>query len=170
MVLDHQTGLDQALTTRGFVARDATLGLLADCATLAAAPPAVTCFPSWPPLAIQEEIWADGGIGPARLAIMDRAKGPKISLFGRITDKPAGSAFVAVSDDIAMLHALEVAPEHRRKGLAAIMMRAAADWAQGQGATWFSVLVTRENQAAQGLYASLGFEPVGQYHYRTLTA
>ena len=69
-----------------------------------------------------------------------------------------------------MLHVLEILPSARRNGLAAIMMRAAADWAQRQGATGFSVLVTRENTPARALYASLGFEPVGHYHYRTITA
>ena len=46
------------------------------------------------------------------------------------------------------------------------MMRAGADWAGRHGATEFMVLVTRANDAAQRLYASLGLKPVGSYHYR----
>ena len=166
MVLDHQTALDARLAARGFGQSDTTHALLTDTATLAKAPPPVTCFATWPPLAIQAEIWATGSIGPARLAVMERVTGPKISFFGRANDRPAGAAFAAIHDGIAMLHALEVLTPHRRKGLARIMLRAAGDWARAQGAARFATLVTGENLPAQGLYASLGFATVGQYHYR----
>jgi N-acetylglutamate synthase len=170
MVLDHQTALDARLTARGFALRDKTQGMIAQSASLAAAPPPVTCFATWPPLAIQAEIWAAAGVGPGRLAVMDRVTGPKMSFFGRIDDKPAGTAFAALQDGIAMLHALEIAPDHRRKGLGQIMMRTAADWAQAEGARHFAILVTSENRPALGLYASLGFAAVGTYHYRSLPA
>ncbi|MDG3041541.1 GNAT family N-acetyltransferase [Roseicyclus marinus] len=163
----HQTGLDARLAARGLTPRDTTHAMVMPCADLAAPPPPVTCFATWPPLAIQTEIWAAGGIGPARLAVMERVTGPRMSFFGRANDKPAGTAFVAIHHGIAMLHALEIAPAHRRKGLAAKMMRAAADWAKGEGADTMAVLVTGENRPAQGLYASLGFQAVGQYHYRS---
>jgi GNAT superfamily N-acetyltransferase len=166
-VFDHQAALDARLAARGFAERDTTHALLADTAALAEPPPPVTCFATWPPLAIQTEIWAAGGIGPARLAVMERATGPRMSFFGRINDRPAGTAFAAIHEGTAMLHALEILPQHRRKGLARIMMRAAGDWALAEGAPRFTTLVTSENQPAQGLYASLGFTAVGQYHYRS---
>ncbi|NKX45181.1 GNAT family N-acetyltransferase [Roseicyclus persicicus] len=169
MVLDHQAPLDARLAGRGLTLRDETQAMVMPAADLAAPPPPVTCFSTWPPLAIQAEIWAAGGIGPGRLAVMDRAKGPKMSFFGRTDDKPAGTAFAAIHDGVAMLHALEVLPAHRRKGLAATMMRAAADWARGAGAGTVAVLVTSGNRPARGLYASLGFRSVGQYHYRSQT-
>lgn len=169
-VLDHQTALDARLAARGLHLRDTTHAMTLPCADLAAAPPPVTCFATWPPLAIQTEIWAAAGTGGARLAVMDRATGPKMSFFGRVDDKPAGTAFVAIHHGIAMLHALDIAPAHRRKGLGATMMRAAADWARTEGAETFALLVTDENRAARGLYASLGFQTVGRYHYRSQTA
>lgn len=169
-VLDHQAGLDRRLAARGLALRDTTLAMAVACADLAAVPPPVTCFTTWPPLAIQTDIWAAGGVGPARLAVMARACEPRTSLFGRTDDKPAGTAFVAIHDGVAMLHALEIAPAHRRKGLGATMMRAAADWALDQGAGTLAILVTGENRPAQGLYAFLGFQAVGQYHYRSQTA
>lgn len=165
-VLDHQSGLDARLATRGFALRDTTLALVAGTARVAAPPPPVTCFATWPPLAIQTEIWAQGGIGPERLAVMARAAGPKSSFFGRIDDRPAGTCFVAIHGDVAMLHALEILPGLRRRGLARIMVQAAADWARQQGAGRLATLVTGENRPAQGLYASLGLSAVGQYHYR----
>jgi GNAT superfamily N-acetyltransferase len=169
-VLGHQAALDARLAARGFVLRDTTHAMTMPCADLAAAPPPVTCFATWPPLAIQTEIWASGGVGPARLAVMDRVAAPKMSFFGRTNDRPAGTAFAAIHQGVAMLHALEIAPAHRRKGLAARMMRAAADWARTEGAHTFAILVTGENRPALGLYASLGFQAVGQYHYRSQTA
>jgi GNAT superfamily N-acetyltransferase len=169
-VFSGQGALDARLAARGFVPHDETLVMTMPTADLAAPPPPVTCFAVWPPLAIQAEIWAAGGIGPARLAVMDRAAGPKVSLLGRVDDKPAGTAFVAVHDGVAMLHALDILPQHRRKGLGRRMMRAAGDWALAQGAAVFAVLVTGGNGPAQGLYASLGFRTVEQYHYRSQSA
>ena len=114
------------------------------------------------------DIWAAGGIGPARVAVMERAAGPKTGILGRISDSPAGAAFCAIHDGIAMVHALEILPANRRKGLGVWMMRQAAFWAKANGADWMSVLCTKANDAANGLYASLGMQLVGQYHYRIL--
>ena len=47
-------------------------------------------------------------------------------------------------------------------------MRQAAHWAKANGAHWMSVLCTQANKGANGLYASLGMQVVGQYHYRIL--
>jgi ribosomal protein S18 acetylase RimI-like enzyme len=65
-----------------------------------------------------------------------------------------------------MVHALEVRPEARRKGLARHIMRHASAWAEGQGAKYLALAVTRANVGANALYSSLGMEVVGQYHYR----
>jgi ribosomal protein S18 acetylase RimI-like enzyme len=45
-------------------------------------------------------------------------------------------------------------------------LRAAVHWAQDNGATVFSLVVTEANSGARKLYASLGLNVVGQYHYR----
>lgn len=165
-VLDHQTPLSEMLDAQGYITHDRTDAMVIRAADLAATPPPVTAFTIWPPLAIQTELWEAGGITAPRRAIMARATCPKTSLFGRISDKPAGAAYIGIHGDIAMLHALEVAPAGRRKGLAAHMMRTAAKWATDNGATWLSILATRENTGAQGLYTSLGMKPVGTYTYR----
>ncbi|MEJ6393369.1 GNAT family N-acetyltransferase [Gymnodinialimonas sp. 2305UL16-5] len=166
MVTDTQTALNDALEARGYNARDHTNALVIRSADIAAVPPPVTAFDIWPPLAIQTEIWEAGGVDLARRTIMDRALCPKTSIFGRINDQPAGSAYLGIHNDIAMLHALEVVAPCRRMGLAAHMMRKAADWAVQSGATWLCVLVTQQNKGAQRLYSSLGMKPVGTYHYR----
>lgn len=127
--------------------------------------PRVTAFAVWPPLAIQRELWAEQGIGPARQAIMDRVQLPKAAILGRAEDRAAGVAFVAVSNGIAVLHALEVLPVMRRKGSAGWMLREAAFWAAAQGAEQMLLAVTAGNSAALALYRGLGFTDIGGYSY-----
>lgn len=158
--------LDAALQARGYALKDPVHFYDAAADELAAPTPALTTFAIWPPLAIQRDIWAEDGIGPARIAVMDRARGPKTSILGRVNDRAAGTAFVAIHQGTAMLHALVVVPAERRQGLAAKMMRAAATWSQDHGAKRLGVLVTAANAPANALYASLGMRIVGQYHYR----
>ena len=169
MVRDGEDALDARLAEAGCFVRDATLIRACRITDLTGPPiPPVTAFAVWPPLAAQRDIWAEGHIGPARLAVMARVTGPKTTIFGRIDDRPAGTLFVAMHGETAMLHALEVSPAHRRKGLAQHLTRAAARWAQRQGATQFSLLVTATNAGANALYAGLGLAVVGRYHYRVL--
>lgn len=166
MIRDAEQALDAELAARSYKVVDPVVVLAAPVSSLTqVAVPSVTCFAVWEPLAIMEEIWAQGGIGPARLAVMHRAQ-LKTGIFGRCENKPAGCGFVAVSGRTAMVHAVEVLPEMRRRGMAGWIMRQAGFWAQAQGATRISVLCTRANLGALGLYSSLGFEEVAEYHYR----
>ena len=51
-------------------------------------PPRVTTFAVWEPLEIMREIWAEGGIGPARIAVMERARGRKPGFSDAMTTAP----------------------------------------------------------------------------------
>lgn len=159
--------LDSALQARGYRVVDPVVAYAAPVDALASAAPAhMTTFPHWPPMEIAHALWADGGIGAARLAVMDRVVGAKCAILGRSNDRASGVAFVACDGTVAMLHALEVAPALRRQGSAHNILRAAAVWAQDQGADTLALVVTEGNVAARGLYTSLGMTVVGQYHYR----
>ncbi len=118
------------------------------------------------PLGIQLEIWQEGGIGPGRIAVMERAPSPKTYILGRSKDRPAGTAFVAIADGLAMIHAIETRPHFRRQGVGRAMLQRAAGWASRNAATHLTLAVTTANTAANALYSSLGMRPVGQYHYR----
>ena len=167
MIREGEAALDALLAVRGYAVVDPTDAFAAPLAALdLPAPPRLTAIPAWPPLAIQRELWAQGGIGPARLAVMERAPHPKTSLLARIDDRAAGTAFVALHDGLAMVHALEIHPRFRRQGLGRQVMAGAIHWARAQGAGDLGLLVTKANAAAQALYASLGLARVGQYHYR----
>lgn len=169
MIHDGQDALDAQLAARGYEIKDPVNLWTCPIATLTDVEiPRVTTFALWSPLEIQREIWISGGIGPARQAIMERVSGPKAALLGRYNDKPAGAGFVAVHDGVAMVHALEILPHQRRHGMGAWMMRQAAFWAAENGASEMSVLCTKRNEGANGLYASLGMTCSGQYHYRIL--
>ncbi|MYM55059.1 GNAT family N-acetyltransferase [Thalassovita mangrovi] len=166
-IREEQHQLDAMLVERGYVEVDPVNFWIAPVGDIATEfPPPVTAFTVWEPLAIQIDIWAAGGIGPGRIAVMNRAADPKTSLLGRLNDSPAGTAFVGIHDGIAMLHALEVLPHQRKQGMARWFMRLAAFWARDNGAKYLSVVCTQENAAANALYRSLGMSLAGQYHYR----
>jgi GNAT superfamily N-acetyltransferase len=166
LIRSQDSALDAALADRGWRIVDPVVVYAAPVAELLADLPPLAAFPHWPPLAIARSIWDEGGIGPARLAVMDRAAGPKAAILARDGDRPAGVAFVACHGPQAMLHALEVRPPYRRRGIGATLLRAAATWAAGEGVESLSLAVTERNSAARALYARLGMQIVGQYHYR----
>ncbi|MCF2905818.1 GNAT family N-acetyltransferase [Octadecabacter sp. CECT 8868] len=170
MVRAGEDTLDAALERDGYAIKDPVTYYTAPVEKIATErPPAVTCFEVWPPLATQAEIWDAGGIDDARLAVMERAESPKTTILGRVHDTPAGTAFAAIHDGVAMLHAIETASAFRRQGVGRHMIRALAFWAQGRGATQVALLVTKANVGANALYTSMGFTPVGGYHYRIQT-
>ncbi len=167
MIRDGDDALDAALAARGYAIKDPVVIYSAQISTLCDEPlPPVTTFRVWPPLQAVRDVWLDGGIGPARVAVMDRVRGPKTCILGRVSDTPAGAAFVACDGPDAMVHAIETKAAFRRNGLARHMLRAAAYWAAENGATSLNLLVTKENAAANALYQSMGMTPLASYHYR----
>ncbi len=171
MIRPDDAVLDTALGACGYAIRDAVTIYSCPVEHLChLALPRVTVFTIWPPLAIMREIWAQGGIGPERLAIMDRAGTAKTGLMARYNEKPGGVAFVGIHRGIAMVHALEILPHQRRQGLGGWMMRGAALWAAEQGAHTMSVMCTTNNRGANALYTSLGLAVVGHYHYRHIAS
>ncbi len=165
MIRPQDSDLDAALAARGYDVVDPVVGYAVDTGGFDPAPPMAT-FPHWPPLRIAADLWDDAGIGAARLAVMNRAEGPKTVILARTADRAVGVAFVALHGTTAMLHALEVSPHHRRQGTARHILAAAAVWSRGQGAQTLALVVTVANTAARALYASQGMQAVGQYHYR----
>lgn len=166
LIRDTDTALDVALAAKGWQIIDPVIAYSAPVVDLQADLPPLSAFPHWPPLHIARSLWDEGGIGPARLGVMDRVTGPKTAVLSRLGDRPAGVAFAALHGDTAMLHALEVRPALRRQGVGEILLRAAANWAAAEGADQLSLVVTARNTAARALYSRIGMQAVGQYHYR----
>ncbi len=159
------TALRDALAARGYRPHTPTAIMVCGCAALAGRLPGMTAFATWPPLAIQRDLWAAGGIGAARQAVMERVALPRAALLGRLHDRAAGAAFVAADGPVAMIHAIEVAPAFRRQGMAGWLLGAAADWALSVGADRLALAVGRANTAARAAYDKLGFAEVGAYDY-----
>ena len=161
--------LDAALAARGYALRDAVWLYAAPAAALAADPlPHATAFAHWPPLAFARDVWAAGGIGPARQAVMARAARSTgaAAILARRDDRGAGAGFVARAGDVALVSAIHVLPRFRRAGAGGLILRAAAHWALGQGCDRVALVVTRGNAPANELYRSKGMRVVAGYHYR----
>ena len=114
------------------------------------------------PSAVMQSTWLKGGVGPARLDVMKRTKVPKIY----VDIDATAVAYAAISNDILMVHAVEVSKSHRRKGLGKKIMSPIADWGSKKGAKYLAVITVIENMPARSLYINMGMEKVGHYHYR----
>lgn len=162
---DGDASLQDALLQRGYHASTPTAVMAADCAALIGDVPQLTTFTIWPPLAIQCDIWTEGNINASRQAVMQRVDLPKTAILGRLDDRAVAAAFAVQAGPVAMIHAIEVLPEFRRRGLAGWIIRTAAQWAQEQGATRLGLAVSRGNTAARTAYDRLGFTEIDGYSY-----
>ena len=162
---DSDRRLAGTLTARGYRPRTPTAIMAAACAALQGDVPALTVFALWPPIEIQRQLWASGHIVPARQAVMERVRGPRMSFLGQLDDRAAASAFAAIEGDVAMIHAIEVTPRFRRRGMAGWLIRAAAQWAAENGAARLGLAVSRANAGARLAYDRFGFREVGAYSY-----
>lgn len=166
MVRGENDRLDRWLEARSYDIVDPVTIYVAKSSDLVGDIPISDATSSWPPLAVQREIWASGGIDDARIAVMTRVQNAKTTILGRQGDTPGGTGFVASDGPVAMLHALEVSPDQRRKGIGAKILTAAANWAVAQKAPWLALAVTSANTAANALYLQAGMTKGAQYHYR----
>ncbi|KZY46192.1 acetyltransferase, partial [Roseovarius sp. HI0049] len=169
MIRQGDDTLDTMLDARGYEVVDPVNLWIGPAQPLAdKAGPRAKAYAVWEPLAVQVDMWADGGIGPGRIAVMHRVAATKTSIIGRFEHTPAATAFVGLHAGVGMIHALEVPEALRRKGVAVRACRQAALWTVQCGGTFISALCTQANTGANALYASLGLGVVGQYHYRKL--
>jgi ribosomal protein S18 acetylase RimI-like enzyme len=71
----------------------------------------------------------------------------------------------AYADEWASLTDLYVDPDHRRSGLATVVLDDLLEWAAERGASTLLLQVLADNEAAQRLYARLGFRRHHAYRY-----
>ena len=169
MIKKNEILLDEALSASGYRVIDPTniWSISSKNLSIQKTLP-VKAFTIFPPLAIQRELWRANHISPSRIEIMDRVKTHKTTIFGRINARPAASAFVAVSNKFAMVHALVVDKKCRRQGMGKFVMQKVGSWAYQMGAESVVALCTEKNCSANILYKSLGMQVIGKYHYRVL--
>ncbi len=78
---------------------------------------------------------------------------------------PAAIGRCVVDGRWAGFMAVEVAPEHRRRGLATAVMTALARQAMDEGASAGWLQVEAENEGARALYDGMGFSTHHRYHH-----
>lgn len=79
-------------------------------------------------------------------------------LVSRAGDTVVASVMVGEDGHRGWVYYLAVAPERRRAGLGALMMRAAEDWLRGRDVPKIQLMVREGNDDALAFYASLGLE------------
>jgi GNAT superfamily N-acetyltransferase len=79
-------------------------------------------------------------------------------------------ARLSLAGGLAGLTAVEVHPDHRRRGLGAAITAAACEQAERSGIARVFLQVEVDNAPAQALYRRLGFDYSHRYHYRVAPA
>lgn len=93
-------------------------------------------------------------------ALGDPATGPLAIARAAVTQAPDGRRWVGLA-------AVEVAPEHRRRGLGMLICAEMIRWGRDRGATHTYVQVDVHNAAALALYRTLGLVDHHRYRYAT---
>lgn len=75
---------------------------------------------------------------------------------------------VSLADDWAGITDVWVSPDHRRRGLALVVMAVLVEWAAERGASTAYLQTRGDNPAALALYEGLGFVTHHTYRYLTL--
>ena len=169
--LPLRVSLDHLLEENGWTAYNPTRVLTADLATaLRALPergdlPPVILEPTPSQAWLGAYHYRGGELPPHARGTLADADRP---VFASLRDggETVAIARVVVDRGWAGVTAVEVAADHRRRGLATHIMRSALAWAAGYGATAVYLQVAGENAAALALYDRLGFAEHHRYHYR----
>jgi GNAT superfamily N-acetyltransferase len=161
-------GLVEQLVARGYVPKDETVILLAPIEAVAASDTAADARPA--PDADWMAVTATAEHQSPKRRQEKQGSAPLLTVPGawitlRDGGEAAAVASVVAAGPIAGYFDLAVRPEHRRKGLAARTVRAAAAWARGQGAEWLFCQVAAANTASLTLNAALGLREAYRYTY-----
>lgn len=92
-------------------------------------------------------------------------EGPEQVVLARLGDPASAIGRLVVDGDWAGMTAVEVAPEHRRRGLATRVVDALLRSADGAGARWCYLQTEEHNAAALALYARYGLATHHRYRY-----
>jgi N-acetylglutamate synthase len=91
-----------------------------------------------------------------------------VQVFATIRERqtPVAIGRLAIADGWGGLTAIEVHPDHRRRGLGAMIVAALTAAGAARGAARTYLQVEDDNTAAVALYTRCGFTPHHRYHYR----
>lgn len=162
-------GLEAILSAQGFVPDQPTDVMIADLATALAALSGVEPAER---MAAPDDAWRavflgagfDAAEGAKRAATLARSQ---TSLFARqqVDAETVAIGALGVGGDWAGVHGMRTALAHRRRGLAARVLKALIEGAASQGVTRLFLQVEADNTPAKSLYGRLGFERAWGYAY-----
>ncbi len=81
---------------------------------------------------------------------------------GLFEGEAAGIASIVPRPKLGLIAELGTRPEHRQKGVARSLVEVVSDRSQALGLPYAGVIAPWDNEAARDLYASLGYQPVGE--------
>ena len=158
-------GLDRLLGQRGYALRGEPV-------SVRLAPLDNVVARTWGEAELSEELddewvalWA-GTRGFDRLDVARALLDAGRRAFARVDDVAVGRG-VVVGEWLGVT-SMATLPQARRRGYGRAILHALATWAAGRGCKRALLQVERGNLAAENLYASAGFVPHHDYHYRKL--
>lgn len=103
-------------------------------------------------------------VGDESATFLARRDGRVVGLVGGYRPEAVGpdAAAPAGGDEVELV-SMWVEPEARRSGAARLLVAAVVDWALETGARAVGLWVTRGNDRAHDLYASIGFAETGDF-------
>ena len=108
----------------------------------------------------------DPGLRPGLSEVINSIQ-PQAGLFVLEQQQAAVSTAICVHDgDLAGLFEVATAEDQRGKGYGRRTLLSALKWARSRGARIGWLQVEADNEAAIGLYRSMGFRELYRYHYR----
>lgn len=98
--------------------------------------------------------------------ILDSVPSPRVFLSIEAGGRVISTALAVLQGDVVIAECIGTRADARRTGAASKVMAALEAWGWQQGARIAALQAVTENQAAQRLYAALGYTKVNGYHYR----
>lgn len=161
--------LDQRLAKCGYRLREPCTTLCKAIDATIAQPDDVTILDS--PSAEWMQIYL-AGISPDRRkiapAILKRVPGPKAFAIARVNGEPVSTALGVIDGTVVIAECVSTRADKRRSGSGSTVMRGIEAWGARLGATIIGLQAVAANKPAQAMYAALGYETVGEHHYRML--
>lgn len=158
---EQHTELDAALAGRGYRFDAPTIVMTAPVAALAAPDPAVVITPELTPA------WrAAYGNQAVSEHVLDRIAATTGFASVAVDGEMVALGLFVVGDGLGGVFCMSTDPRHRRRGHAAVILRAGAAWSAGYGAELLYLQVEQDNEAARALYGKVGFTRSHGYHYR----
>ncbi len=161
-------GIDEALAARGYESLTPSGVMLAPADTLAGPAEGVELLhrPTQAVAnALADPLWS-ASTKRQRASLLARIRRPHRYALASVGGEPAAGGLCVLEDGLAGVFAMRTQTPFRRRGLASLVLKALAGWAQAAGASEIYLQVEDENAAARHLYERLGFVRAYGYRYR----